>query len=370
MANIPSWDELLESMNSAAQHPADTAWNIYRYLNQHYKELGSTESRILLNSYLKMRLERPSLIHSCILSVALKMCDVYDDFRLPAFLQVWGYPQCLRPEDRERQTNAQGRSFLSLAERTERVLNHYLLHHAAERQPSASPEAILPMVAVKVFETESNGRKRKSVKLVGPRGEELLADSHAFPCKPWEIVGNLFDVLVRHSKEGNPRAEEVVVSQKSVSDAFPPIVGYVDRFDGQHGHFHIFDSLSRHFVAENPRLKPTVGGFVMFSPIVPAVDKFKSAVVTQLLTPDQGQQAFGLLPASVSYVNAEKGYFYYKLTDNPPTTPEGTITLEGSAQLSLSPASLRVGQLVRLLLFLKRGKDGAKHNYVVSILPL
>ncbi len=348
----------------------DTAWNIYRYLNQNYKELGSTESRVLLNSFLKIPLARPSLVHSCILGLALKLCDVFDDFRLPAFLQVWGYPQCLRPEDRERQTNAEGRSFLSLAERAERTLNHYMLHHANERPATDEASAILPMQAVKVFETQTDGRKRKSVKLVGPKGEELLADSHAFPCKPWEIVGKLFDVLIRYSKEGNPRVDEVVVSQQSVGDVFPPVVGYVDRFDGQHGHFHIFDSLSRHFVAENPRLKPTVGSFVMFSPIVPAVDKFKSAVVTQLLTPDQGQQAFGLLSATVSYVNQEKGYFYYKLTENPPTTPEGTITLEGSAQLSLSPVSLRVGQLVRLLLFLKRGKDGAKHNYVASILPI
>lgn len=373
---VPTWDELLASMNTVTQHPSDTAWAIYRYLNANLETLSSQEARTLLASYMKIPLQRPSLLHSCILGVAVKMTERYADFRFPQFLTAWGYDRNLRAEDRQKQTGKDGRTYLSLQERTERAAKSYALHHAEQRQDVAAVisegqeiSGITPMIATKMYETERNGRRMKSVKLIAGDGKELLADSHQFKCKPWEIVGNVFDVLTRTSAEGNMRVAEIAASQKPVSELFPPVVGYVDRFDSQHQHYHIFDSLSRHFVAEAPKLRPNVGNYVMFSPVIPAQDKFKSAIIINGISLDEGRKAFGIYDAVVKYVNTEKGYFYYQITSAIPSTPEGTITQEGSAQLSLlNGAPLNVGQPLRLIMFLKRGKDGTKRNAVVEIL--
>ena len=366
--NVPTWDELLVTINSAKEHPSDTAWSIYRYLNANYKEIGSEEARYLLAIYIKLPLQRPSLLHSCIISVALKMSEVYADFKLTTFMEMCGYPQCLRREDFERQTGKDGRTYNSLKEKADKALESYKLHNPDAR--SETEDSIHTMFAVKMFETEKNGRKLKSVKLVGADGGELLADSHLFKCKPWEIVGRPFDVLVRMSKEGNRRAHEIVESTKQMDEVFTSEVGYVERYDSQYGHYHIFDNTSRHFVAERPNIKPTVGSFVKFAPIIPKQDKFKSAYLYSVMDETDGLNAFGTYKAVVKYVNEEKGYFYYKLLDMPPATPEGEYTDEGSAQLSVVEGNtpLTVGQEIRLLLFLTRGKDRVKHNHVVKVI--
>lgn len=374
MKTPPTWEQLIESINSAKEHPADTQWLIYQYINHNIETIQSEIARRLLAIYFNIPHHCPSLLHSCILTIALKVSGRFMDFKLPHFIKVWGYPQSLRPEDCTPQTGKDGRTFLSLKDRTERALKHYALHNADQRElvatfvPSIATE-LRPMVATKIYETERNGRRMKSVKMVAADGQELLVDSHLFKCKPWEIAGRTFDVLLRTSKEGNLRAEEVVASQVAVTDIFPPVVGYVDRYDMQHQHYHIFDSLSRHFVAERPSVRPMVGGYVAFSPIIPKVDKFKSAIIARNLPTDEGREAFGIYDCIVKYVNTDKGYFFYTITSAIPTTPEGTISPEGSASLSLMKgAPLAVGQHIRIIMFLKRGKDGTKRNSVVEIL--
>lgn len=372
---IPSWEELLTSMNSASLHPNDTAWDILRYMNGHHDSLTSQEARMLLASYMKLPVQRPSLLHSCILTTAVKMTERFPDFRFPQFLKIWGYPQNLRTEDQQKQKGNDGRVFLSLKERTEKALRSYALHHPEQREEIAAlvPDLmsekteIITMVATKMYETERNGRKMRSVKLIGADGRELLADSHQFSCKPWEIVGRLYDVLTRTSSEGNVRVAEVAASQKDIAEVFTAIVGYVDRYDAQHRHYHIFDSSSRHFVAESPKLQPTAGGYVRFCPIVPALDKFKVAIVTGIMSKEEGRKEFGTYDAVVKYVNTEKGYFYYRITSAITPTPEGTISEEGSAQLTLfNGATPAIGQHISIVMFLKRGKDGTKRNAVVE----
>ncbi|MBQ0048933.1 MAG: hypothetical protein KBT12_01640 [Bacteroidales bacterium] len=385
---VPSWDELLESMNNASKHPKKTGWDIYKYLKQNtakdaVEPLTSEQARALLACYVKIPLERPSLLHSLILNVALWMANKYPDFKFGNFLYIWGWPSMLRDEDRVGYRSKDGRCYSSLMDKVERHLQSYLLHHAEERKAYEESSSIMTMVAIKIFETnlpptpDGKRQKRRTVKLIGPEGEELLADSRIFPCKPWEIMGRLFDVLVKTSKEGNARAAEVVLSEKHIEKIFNPTIGYVDSYDEKHRHFHIFDNLSRHFVAESPNVRIGIGEFVLFSPIIPAEDKFKSAVVIRQVASDDGAMAFGLLDAVVKYVNEEQGYFYYQLTSEPPKTPEGIFTLEASATFRCTIAHTNpqaanapgigkvvVGQALRLLVFLKRGKDGAKHNYV------
>ena len=129
---ISSWDELLASLETAASHPVDTAWQIYRYLQNNYTTMGSHQVRMLLVAYLKLPVDRPSLVHSCVLGIAVKISSEYSDFQFPQFLQMWGYDRYLREEDKQRQTGKDGRSYPSLMQRVERRLQSYALHHQSE----------------------------------------------------------------------------------------------------------------------------------------------------------------------------------------------------------------------------------------------
>ena len=367
-----TWEELLDSIATGAAHPDDTNWKIYRYLQNNYKTIGSVTARTLLAAYMKLHVKRMSLIDSCMLGMAVKISETYVDFKLPKFLEAWGYDSCLRAQDLQRQTGKDGRQYLSLKERVERALQSYRLHHPEECKGEC--EGVVSMYAAKVFEKETNGRKRRYVKLVATNGSELIADSHQFPCRPWEISGRLFDVLTRVSKQGNERVSDIVVSQKRVDEVFSVKVGFVEFIDESHGHIHVYDSQSRHFVAEKSAcsaLKISVGNYVRFCPIIANGDHFKSAAILNVMDKYEGRKAFGIYEAKVEYANAKDRYIRYSIESAIRYTPEGNIIKAGFASTANLPEDVRNGMVqgshVHLVLFLKRGKDGMKHNYLAEV---
>ncbi len=427
-APVITRQQLDAAMADGRQHPEETQWMIYRYLKTQYATLGSVEARRLLAAYIRLHVQRPSLVNSCMLGLALKIAAVYPDFRLPQFLKALGYDTCLREEDCQSQTGKDGRRYLSLRERVERARASYLLHHPGEDGDGC--DAIAHMLAVKVFEKERQGRKHRFVKLVAPDGLSMVADSHQFPCKPWEIAGRLFDVLTRASKQGNERAAEIVVSAKKVSDVFSVETGYVDGIDMQHGHVHVFDVHSRHFVADRAALQVkgvAKGSFVRFCPVIAHDDPFKCAAIIGVLPKETGREAFGVYEATVLFVNRMEHYWKYALVSGPravtvapcaadthaqpvssspsasadssstvsssaacfasssspassaslsissPSTlqDDAVVAHEGFAQLALLPearrATLAPGDRLHLVLFLRRGKDGTKRNHVAEV---
>lgn len=374
---VLSWDELLESINNGASHPDETQWAIYRYLKENYKNEGSVMSRTLLAAYMKLHVNEPSLINSLMLGIATKVSEVYPDFRFPQFLKAWGYKGNLRNQDKERQTSKDGRTYLALVERVERALQSYLLHHPEEEREDCN--LIVSMYAVKVFEKISDGKKRRYVKLVAANGSEFIADSHQFPCKPWEICGHMFDVLTRVSRQGKERASEIVVSKKRVDEVFSTQVGYVDGIDESHNHVHIYNAQSQHFVAEKSTLstQPSIqnisnGSFVHFCPIIANGDHFKSAAIIRILNKDEGRKAFGMYEAEITFVNRQEQFIRYAITQDIRPTNEGTISKEGFASTAAisneDKQKIAVGKHVWLLLFLKRGKEGTKRNHVAEIM--
>lgn len=367
-----TWDELLESIATGAAHPDDTNWKIFRYLQNNYKTMGAVTARTLLAAYMKLHVKRMSLVDSCMLGMAVKVSETYGDFKLPKFLEAWGYDQFLRPQDLQRQTGKDGRQYLSLKERVERALQSYRLHHPEESDGEC--EGVVSMYAAKVFEKEKDGRKRRYVKLVATNGLELIADSHQFPCRPWEISGRMFDVLTRVSKQGNERVSDIVASRKRVDEVFSVEVGFVEFIDESHGHIHVYDSQSRHFVAEKSAcsaLKISVGNYVRFCPIIANGDHFKSAAIVSVMDKYEGRKAFGIYEAKVEYANVKDRYIRYSLESAIRYTPEGNIIKAGFASTANLPEDVRNGMVqgshVRLILFLKRGKDGMKHNYVAEV---
>lgn len=374
---VLSWDELLESINNGASHPDETQWAIYRYLKENYKNEGSVMSRTLLAAYMKLHVNEPSLINSLMLGIAAKVSEEYPAFRFPQFLKAWGYKGNLRNQDKERQTSKDGRTYLALVERVERALQSYLLHHPEEEREGC--DLIVSMYAVKVFEKISDGKKRRYVKLVAANGSEFIADSHQFPCKPWEICGRLFDVLTRVSRQGKERASEIVVSNKRIDEVFSTQVGYVDGIDESHNHVHIYNAQSQHFVAEKSTLstQPSIhnisnGSFVLFCPIIANGDHFKSAAIIRILNKDEGRKAFGMYEAEITFVNRQEQFIRYAITQDIRPTNEGTISKEGFASTAAisneDKQKIAVGKHVWLLLFLKRGKEGTKRNHVAEII--
>lgn len=367
-----TWDELLESIATGAAHPDDTNWKIFRYLQNNYKTMGAVTARTLLAAYMKLHVKRMSLIDSCMLGMAVNISETYSDFKLPKFLEAWGYDQFLRPQDLQRQTGKDGRQYLSLKERVERALQSYRLHHPEESDGEC--EGVVSMYAAKVFEKEKDGRKRRYVKLVATNGSELIADSHQFPCRPWEISGRMFDVLTRVSKQGNERVSDIVASRKRVDEVFSVEVGFVEFIDESHGHIHVYDSQSRHFVADKSAcsaLKISVGNYVRFCPIIANGDHFKSAAIVSVMDKYEGRKAFGIYEAKVEYANVKDRYIRYSIESAIRYTPEGNIIKAGFASTANLPEDVRNGMVqgshVHLILFLKRGKDGMKHNYVAEV---
>lgn len=367
-----TWDELLESIATGAGHPDDTNWKIFRYFQHNYKTMGSVTARTLLAAYMKLHVKRMSLIDSCMLGMAVNISETYSDFKLPKFLEAWGYDQFLRPQDLRRQTGKDGRQYLSLKERVERALQSYRLHHPEESDGEC--EGVVSMYAAKVFEKEKDGRKRRYVKLVATNGSELIADSHQFPCRPWEISGRMFDVLTRVSKQGNERVSDIVASRKRVDEVFSVEVGFVEFIDESHGHIHVYDSQSRHFVADKSAcsaLKISVGNYVRFCPIIANGDHFKSAAIVSVMDKYEGRNAFGIYEAKVEYANVKDRYIRYSIESAIRYTPEGNIIKAGFASTANLPEDVRNGMVqgshVHLVLFLKRGKDGMKHNYVAEV---
>lgn len=367
-----TWDELLESIATGATHPDDTNWKIFRYLQHNYKTMESVTARTLLAAYMKLHVKRMSLIDSCMLGMAVNISETYSDFKLPKFLEAWGYDQFLRPQDLQRQTGKDGRQYLSLKERVERALQSYRLHHPEESDGEC--EGVVSMYAAKVFEKEKDGRKRRYVKLVATNGSELIADSHQFPCRPWEISGRMFDVLTRVSKQGNERVSDIVASRKHVDEVFSVEVGFVEFIDESHGHIHVYDSQSRHFVADKSAcsaLKISVGNYVRFCPIIANGDHFKSAAIVSVMDKYEGRKAFGIYEAKVEYANVKDRYIRYSIESAIRYTPEGNIIKAGFASTANLPEDVRNGMVqgshVHLVLFLKRGKDGMKRNYVAEV---
>ena len=367
-----TWDELLESIATGAAHPDDTNWKIFRYLQNNYKTMGAVTARTLLAAYMKLHVKRMSLIDSCMLGMAVNISETYSDFKLPKFLEAWGYDQFLRPQDLQRQTGKDGRQYLSLKERVERALQSYRLHHPEESDGEC--EGVVSMYAAKVFEKEKDGRKRRYVKLVATNGSELIADSHQFPCRPWEISGRMFDVLTRVSKQGNERVSDIVASRKHVDEVFSVEVGFVEFIDESHGHIHVYDSQSRHFVADKSAcsaLKISVGNYVRFCPIIANGDHFKSAAIVSVMDKYEGRKAFGIDEAKVEYANVKDRYIRYSIESAIRYTPEGNIIKAGFASTANLPEDVRNGMVqgshVHLVLFLKRGKDGMKRNYVAEV---
>ena len=115
-------------------------WELFK----HSKELMATENVNLgavkrnLNDYLKLEVEKPSLLHSCVLQLAAKLAS-QDKFSMLVFSRLWNLDN-LRPEDFERFRAEDGKEYPSLAEKVIQQAGK----EAAASNNSQEQEHILP----------------------------------------------------------------------------------------------------------------------------------------------------------------------------------------------------------------------------------
>ena len=106
-------------MNGSANQEIQTSfgWELYRYTKALIagENFSVGEVKRNLSDYLKLEIEKPSLLHSCILQLAVKLAG-QDKLKMLAFSRHWNL-QYLREEDYERYRAEDGRELPSLAEK-------------------------------------------------------------------------------------------------------------------------------------------------------------------------------------------------------------------------------------------------------------
>ncbi len=129
-----------------ATNPADKndqtgfGWELYK----HSKELMTVENFNLgpvkrnMSDYLKLEVEKPSLLHSCVLQLAAKLAG-QDKFSMLVFSRLWNLDN-LRPEDFERFRAEDGKEYPSLAEKVIQQVGK----EAAASDSTREQESVLP----------------------------------------------------------------------------------------------------------------------------------------------------------------------------------------------------------------------------------
>lgn len=361
-------------------------WFLYRYLSDKLPVIPSLQARSILSEFLKLNTERPSRLYSSFLSLAAKMATQFQDFRFISFLRIWNLSNLL-PEDKESHTDESGKRFPSLTDRIAKAISYSALFHPEDELDeemqayNTRTYQVLPLLATQLQTVEAQNRKMYFVRLVSPQGLELSTEVHTLTnfqkLSYKDIPGTLFSCLLRKTDDGHNKLDAAITSSALLTELFPTTTGYVEHIDLQHDHVHVYDNVSRHLVAINSKIRPSVGSYVQFIPLVPKESNFKTAIIIKVLPPQDGPVSFGLRKARITYTDQVKGYCSWELLpqDDGTTKPivEASTTSPSFTTGFLSQQTLqsqgveipKPGAIVHLAVFLKRGKDKQKRPYVV-----
>ncbi len=412
---------------------SDYGWTLVKALLHNLSEIDSVTARQLLADCIKLPLKRPSKFHSALLAAAVKVAQAYPEFHFATFLKMWGMEN-FRSEDKEHQKTADGKVFLSLEERTARILAHSLLLHPEDRpllQTSVFATfiasfglSIHPMLVTRIKPaTGKDGRKYIFVTLTSPEGVEIECISHSLQPSPlhplpegkrhYVNIGQLYDVLLRKKElalgkatvpDASPSGHTYsllssYLSSQRPSDLFPTEIGYIEHIDTEHSHMHIYDRHSRHFVAPVQRFsREKEGDFIRFIPIIPQNSKFKTAIILTSV-PSSSEDVKNILrEIRITTINKDKGYAAWELIDKQEPITELLSPLQlsqgetspsfTSGYLNLAPvpdaspsgskapipdassSGLTSGASLHALIYLKRGKDRQKRPHVAKIFTI
>lgn len=182
-------------------------WELYK----HTKELMAAENVSIgavkrnLNDYLKLDVEKPSLLHSCILQLAGKLAG-QDKFSMLAFARLWNLSN-LRPEDFERFRGEDGKEYPSLAEKVIQQVGK----EASAADSARDQEQVLPHLNAAIERFPDNVwlklDKAKILLSLGRHEEALAFGLAVVKAKPndywaWGLVGDIVSPTDRETALG------------------------------------------------------------------------------------------------------------------------------------------------------------------------
>lgn len=92
-------------------------WILYRYAKHQLEKKATYNVKLALSLYLKLKVEKPSPLHSSILRMAVELeTEFKNDFKFTAFLEMWGFEN-FSEEDWEQFTTDDGRKLPCLVEK-------------------------------------------------------------------------------------------------------------------------------------------------------------------------------------------------------------------------------------------------------------
>lgn len=201
-AAVAMYGDLFRSGNLGADSHMNFGWDIYKATRQIMAAAGEdgmmpsavAEVRQNLAAYMKLEIEKPSLLHSIVLQQALKLGSA-DHLKVMAFVRIWGLEN-LRPEDYVRDDGDDGKQYPALAER---CMQHAGKEAAAGKQADQM-EFILPHVERAIVRYPDNIWLKfnlvKLLKELGRTDEALVkaidfAKSKASEYWTWDLLGDL-----------------------------------------------------------------------------------------------------------------------------------------------------------------------------------
>jgi len=188
---------------AVAAQPADSslqtslAWELYRHgkllLDQENAHVGVLKRN--LNEYLRLSVEKPSILHSCLLQQAIHLAG-QDQLNMLAFSRLWNLSY-LRPEDFERYHADDGKTYPALAEKVIRQAGKDVI---ASKNP-ADLAYILPYLDQAVQRYPDNiwlkHTKAKALLAVGRHEDAkqfalLVAKAKSGDYWAWELLGDVY----------------------------------------------------------------------------------------------------------------------------------------------------------------------------------
>jgi hypothetical protein len=171
-------------------------WELYRHAKQLMAldniDLGAVKRN--LNDYFKLDVEKPSLLHTCVLQIASKLAGG-EGFNMLAFSRLWNL-DCLRREDFDRYHGEDGKAYPSLAEKVIQQAGK----DAVGSGKAQDLNYILPHIDSAIEKFSDNvwlkHNKAKVLLALGKRDEALefgiaVAKSKVHDYWAWELLGDI-----------------------------------------------------------------------------------------------------------------------------------------------------------------------------------
>ncbi|MDN5095808.1 tetratricopeptide repeat protein [Aliarcobacter butzleri] len=114
------FQNIKQSGNLNINHHESYGWILYRYVKAFENTLTIDVLKKILFEYLNLKNERPSLLHSMILQIAIHYASTHKDFDIFKFFQIWN-PKYLQSDDLQKLYH-EGKEFPSLLSRLLKVI--------------------------------------------------------------------------------------------------------------------------------------------------------------------------------------------------------------------------------------------------------